>query len=91
MLSRGVWAYPDGGNMPLPGPPVVLAAAEPAGTSGPLPCSRFGGRDDTLTLVGPVGAGDLGYTGRDVYDPAGPVVPESHGMFYRLHQEGATR
>lgn len=88
MLSRPVWAYPWGGETAMPGPPAHTSVDEPAGTSGPLDCSRFGGRDDTLTLVGPCGAGDLGYTGRDIYDPAGPVVPESHGMFARLHQEG---
>lgn len=89
MLSRAVWEHPGGGGIPLPGPPFHAAVDQPAGASGPLETARFGGRDDTLMLTGPAGAGDLGYAGRDVYDPAGPVVPEAYGMFYRLHQEGA--
>lgn len=87
MLSRNVSAWPWGGDVPMPGPPLHTAPDQPAGLSGPLPVSRLAGRDQTLTVEGPCGAGDLGWTGRDPADPA-DTVPESHGMFYRLHQEG---
>lgn len=86
-MSRPVTAYPWG-DVPLPGPPVHMAPDEPAGLSGIPPASRFEGRDDTLNLIGPVGAGEAGWTGRDPTDPA-DAVPEGQGMFSRLHQEGA--
>lgn len=88
MLSRDVTSYPDGAMMPLPAPPAVMASAEPAGpgTSG-MALSRVAGRQHTLTLTGPCGAGDLGYMGRDISDPATDPVPEGHGIFARLHHE----
>jgi hypothetical protein len=88
MLSRDVTAYPFGGTHPQPAPPVHTAMDEPAGLSGMPPASRFGGEQDTLTLTGPVGAGDEGYMGRDLSDPAAEPVTESRGMFGRLHEGG---
>ena len=86
MLSRDVTAYPDGSGMALPGYPAVISPHDPAGEAGPLPASRWQGRPHELALTGPCGAGDLGYMGRDPTDPAG-TVPESGGMFARLHAE----
>lgn len=85
MLSRGVSSYPWGGRQPMPGPPVVLDPGAPAGSAGMRP-SRFSGRDDTLLLTGPVGAGEHGYRGRD---PETAPHPEGVGIFLRLHAEGA--
>lgn len=52
------------------------------------PVSLYGGRDQTLDLTGPVGAGDQGYMGRDLGNPASMRYPynSSPGMFRRLHQ-----
>lgn len=91
MLSRGVSEYPTGGETPLPGPPFHQSIDQPAGLSGMPPASRFTGRDDTLTLSGPTGAGDYGYMGRDISDPNTPAVPEPEGMFGRLHREAGGR
>jgi hypothetical protein len=86
MLSRDVDSYPFGGTTPQPGPPYHTAMDQPAGLSGMPPASRFGGQQDTLTLTGPVGAGDEGYMGRDLSDPASEPVLEGQGMFRRLHE-----
>lgn len=50
--------------------------------------SRVWGRPDTLTLTGPVGAGDSGFMGRDIGNPASMRYPynASPGMFRRLHE-----
>jgi hypothetical protein len=89
MLSRDVTAYPFGGITPQPGPPYHTAMDQPAGLSGMPPASRFAGQQDTLTLTGPVGAGDEGYMGRDLSDPASqPTLNEGRGMFGRLHEGG---
>lgn len=88
MLSRDVSQYPFGGITPPPGPPVHTAMDQPAGLSGMPPASRFEGEQDTLTLTGPVGAGDEGYMGRDLSDPAAQPVLEGRGMFGRLHEGG---
>jgi hypothetical protein len=52
------------------------------------PFSLYAGRDETLDLTGPVGAGDQGYMGRDLGNPASMRYPynASPGMFRRLHQ-----
>lgn len=54
--------------------------------------TSYYGRDDTLALTGPVGAGDNGYMGRDIGNPASMRHPynATPGMFRRLH-EGAGR
>jgi hypothetical protein len=88
MLSRDVTQYPFGGVTPPPAPPVHTAMDQPAGLSGMSPATRFEGQQDTLTLTGPVGAGDEGYMGRDLSDPAAEPVFESRGMFGRLHEGG---
>ena len=91
MLSRTVDAYPFGGTTPMPAPPAHTAADQPAGLSGMPPATRFEGQQDTLTLTGPVGAGDNGWMGRDLEDPGqGMPVMEGRGMFGRLHDEGAS-
>jgi hypothetical protein len=53
-----------------------------------LMLSRLTGRQHTLTLTGPVGAGDDGYMGRDLGNPASMRYPynASPGMFHRLHE-----
>jgi hypothetical protein len=86
MLSRDVTAYPFGGLGPPPGPPYHTAMDQPAGESGIPPATRFDGQQDTLQLTGPVGAGDEGYMGRDLSDPASEPVMEGQGMFHRLHE-----
>lgn len=86
-MSLDVSVYPFGGRTPMPAPPHVLDPHAPAGLSGPLPCARWDGRDDTLHPYGPVGAGSLGWLGRDPTSPAGATVPEGRGMFSRLHHE----
>lgn len=50
--------------------------------------ARVSGRQDTLTLTGPVGAGDTGYMGRDLGNPASMRYPynASPGLFHRLHE-----
>lgn len=85
MLSRDVGTWPGGGDVPLPGPPMHPDPDAEAGTAGMPPSSQWEGRQDTLALTGPVGAGDDGYRGRDPEDPAG-TVPEGRGMFARLHE-----
>lgn len=86
MLSRDITQYPHGGGTPPPAPPVHTAMDQPAGESGIPPATRFDGRQDTLTLEGPAGAGDEGYMGRDLSDPGAQPVPEGRGMFGRLHE-----
>jgi hypothetical protein len=87
MLSRDVTQYPFGGTSPQPAPPVHTAMDQPAGLSGMPPASRLEGQQNTLTLTGPVGAGDEGYMGRDLSDENEPEF-ESRGMFGRLHEGG---
>ncbi len=85
MLSRDVTAWPYGGDVPPPAPPLHIDPDQAAGTAGMMPASRLEGQQDTLTLTGPAGAGDEGYMGRDPYGD-GPPVPEARGMFARLHE-----
>jgi hypothetical protein len=89
MLSRNVSAYPYGETVPAPAPPLGPGVYDAPATDAGMDASRFGGQQDTLTLTGPVGAGDNGYMGRDISDPGSNPVPESRGMFGRLHSEGA--
>lgn len=83
MLSRDLTAWPYGGTVPPPAPPLHVDPEAEAGSAGMSPSSRFEGQQDTLTLTGPVGAGDQGYTGRD---PLEDPFPEGRGMFARLHE-----
>lgn len=92
MLTRDVTSYPYGGVTPAPGLDADFdAPATDPGRSGTV--SRFEGQQDTLAYNGfPVGAGEMGWTGRDVTDPARVGVPyaEGRGMFGRLHEEGGS-
>lgn len=85
MLSRDVTAWPYGGDVPPPPPPLHTDPEQEADGAGMPAASRLEGQQDTLALSGPVGAGDQGYMGRDVYGD-GPAVPEARGMFARLHE-----
>ena len=87
-MSRGVDSYPYGETTPAPGPPHGPGDYDaPAVDAGMPDATRFGGQQDTLTLTGPVGAGDQGYMGRDLFDTSSGAVPEGIGMFGRLHQD----
>ena len=84
MQSRGTGTWPWGGDVPPPSHHAVVDPDAAAGLSGMPPATRLEGQQDTLQLTGPVGAGDLGWLGRDPTDPADPVQ-EGVGMFARLH------
>lgn len=88
MLSRDLSVWPYGGDVPPPAPPLHVDPEQEAGSAIMTPSARFAGQQDTLSLTGPAGAGDQGYTGRDIYADGTAPVPEGRGAFRRLHDEG---